>query len=178
MRLIVLAVLFLGTASVQAQENLAPAEVPEPTSEVQLAFQHEEECGSPLVESMTWTALDGTAIEVTGVRTFIMRTSEGKKVHVDLVALETNDNQAPARELLSSLVQDQAVTVLVNHSASGKKRVVGAVHVGTKDVSRELLQAGVARFREPPPYSVSSYSSCLYRIAEREARQAKSGLWK
>jgi endonuclease YncB( thermonuclease family) len=178
MRLIVLAVLSLSTASIHAQGNLAPAEVPDPTPEVKLAFEHEDECGSPLVESTAWRSLDGTVIEVTGARTFIMRTSEGKRVHVDLVALETKDNHPPARELLSRLVQDQVVSVLVNPGSSGKKRVVGAVQVGTKDVSRELLQAGVARFKEPPPYSVSHYSSCLYRIAEREARKAKSGLWK
>lgn len=179
MRFLVLAVLFLSAASIQAQRNPAPAEVPEPTSEVlQLAFEHEDECGSPLIESMAWAILDGTAIEVSGGRTFIMRTPEGRRIRVDLVALDTNDSQTPAREFLSSLIQAQEVRVLFNDDSVNEKRVVGAAYVGAKDVSRELLRAGVARFKEPPAYSVSGYSLCLYRIAEREARQAKSGLWK
>jgi hypothetical protein len=35
----------------------------------------------------------------------------------------------------------------------------------------------VARFVPIPPHVVSSSTSCTYRIAEREARAARVGLW-
>jgi hypothetical protein len=174
MRHIALAVLLLSTATAQGQDP-APAETPTHKLEGQLVFEHEDECGSPLIESMGWRILEGKAIGVTGGRTFILRTSDGKRIRVDLVALDTSHDEAPARELLSTLIEGQVVTVLINPSAYGNKSVVGEVHAGSQDVNRELLRAGVARFKEPPPYSVSTYTSCIYRITEREARHAKSG---
>src|SRR5687768_1316332 len=115
-RALVLAVLFLSAVNIQAQGNPAPAKVPEPTSEMlQLAFEHEDECGSPVIESMAWAILDGTVIEVSGGRTFIVRTPEGRRIRVDLVALDTNGSRTPAREFLSSLIHGQEVRVLFNN---------------------------------------------------------------
>jgi hypothetical protein len=169
MKHISLVLLLLYAASAHGQDNPAPAVVPVHE------FEHEDECGSPVIESMGWRILNGTAIRITGGHSFILRTSTGRRFKVDLVALDTSHDQAPARALLSTLIQGQDVTVLINFKIYEKRRVVGAVLVGEKDINRELLRAGVARFKEPPLYRVSNYTACLYRITEREARHVKSG---
>jgi endonuclease YncB( thermonuclease family) len=176
-RQMTLAAFLLALASLQALDSLAYGGAQEQPAPENLVFEHEDECGRPLVDSLAWIGLHGTAASVTDGRTFTLRTSDGKKIIVDLLALDPGSNPAPARKLLASLIQGQPVTVLVHPHASASKRVGGVVHVGTKDINRELLRAGVARYQEPPSGSVSSYSLCLYRIAEREAKQAKSGLW-
>lgn len=167
MKHISLAFLLLCTVSSHGQ---APPVVPVHV------FEHEDECGSPLVESMAWRRINGTAMRVTGGHSFILRTPTGKRISVDLVALDTSYDQASARALLSTLIQGQDVTVLVNPEIYDKRRVVGVVQVGAKDANRELLRAGVARFKEPPPYRVPAYTSCLYRVTERQARHVKGGL--
>lgn len=180
MKLMIVALLLLSAAGAQAQEPAAAAAPPAAGQE----HEHVEECGSPLTESMAWATLSGQVIQVTGGRSFLLRSSQGRTVQVDLAALDAGADQGAARVLLASLVLGRDVTVLAPQGKPGaptEERVAGTVLTGAgnaKDVNRELLQAGVARFQEPPAYSVSSYSTCLYRIAEREAKQAGRGIWK
>ena len=44
-------------------------------------------------------------------------------------------------------------------------------------INRELLEAGLARYKARLPYSVSNFTACVYRIVEREARKARKGMW-
>jgi endonuclease YncB( thermonuclease family) len=96
------------------------------------------------------------------------------------VGLEIGDDGAAARKLLTRLIQGKPLQANYNPSVCEGDRILGEVQVGRdyRDVTRLMLQAGVVRYKEPPSYSVSDYSSCLYRIAEREAKQAGLGLWK
>jgi endonuclease YncB( thermonuclease family) len=94
-----------------------------------------------------------------------------------LVAIDSSAAKDSARTFLSRLVLNRTVSVQVNPSDIKRSKIVGVVHVQGKDVSRELLEAGAARYREPGAYSVSAYTACGYRIVERKAREAKKGLW-
>jgi endonuclease YncB( thermonuclease family) len=142
-----------------------------------LSFEHEE-CGDPMVESMLWRSVEGRVIKVVDGDTIIVQTKDNKRKRVNLVAVDAAAGQDVARSSLSRLVLNRSVSVLVNPSNIDSSTVVGVVHTKRKDVNRELLESGVVKYRKPESYSVSDYTACLYRIAEREAREAKKGLWK
>jgi endonuclease YncB( thermonuclease family) len=168
MRTLAIAVLVLGAAC--AYGHPASAEFPE----------HQDECIDPTRESMGWRFVEGIAVKVEGGQTFVLRDAQGRSIHIDLVGLEIGDDGVAARKLLAHLIQGKFVSVNYNPRFSKNNRILGEVEARDdyRDVSRLLLQAGVVRYKEPPAYSVSDYSSCLYRIAEREAKQAGLGLWK
>jgi endonuclease YncB( thermonuclease family) len=142
-----------------------------------LSFEHEDECGSPLRESTLWMSVEGRVIRVVDGDTIILLTKDNKHKRVNLVAVDASAGQDAARSLLSVLVLNRPISVLVNPSKIKSDMVVGVVHAQEKDVNRKLLEAGVVRYHEPKSYSVSSYAACVYRIVEREAREAKRGLW-
>ncbi|HEY2976031.1 MAG TPA: thermonuclease family protein [Pyrinomonadaceae bacterium] len=142
-----------------------------------LSFEHEDECGSPLRESMLWMSVEGKVIRVVDGDTIILLIKDNKRKRINLAAVDASAGQDAARSLLSGLVMNRPISVLVNPSNIKSGLVVGAVHAQEKDVNRELLEAGVVRYHEPKSYSVSRYTACVYRIVEREAREAKRGLW-
>jgi len=47
-----------------------------------------------------------------------------------------------------------------------------------RDIARQLLRAGAATFAAAPAYTLSDYSECLHRIAEREAKAEGVGVWR
>lgn len=133
---LVLAALLLNTTSIYGMENLAPAGGLEPGHKIQSVWEYEDECGMGLMgESIAWKSISGTAIDVTGGQTFIMHTSGGRRISIDLVALDASDNESTARKLLADIVQGQFVTVLVNRGVYDNERVSGVVMVGTRDGS-------------------------------------------
>ena len=142
-----------------------------------LSFEHEDECGSPVVESMLWASVEGKVIRAVDGDTIIVLTKDNKRRRVNLVAVDAPAGQDVARSLLSGLVLNRLVRVLVNPSNAKSSTVIGVVLTQEKDINRELLEAGVVKYHEPQSYSVSRYTACVYRIVEREAKEAKRGLW-
>jgi len=84
---------------------------------------------------------------------------------------------AAARAKLTSLALNQTVSILVNPSKDKDKELWGVVHVKGQDVNEVMLEEGLGRFGKPETYAVSSYTACVYRLVEGEARKAKRGLW-
>jgi endonuclease YncB( thermonuclease family) len=160
----------LGVEGQSNQTQSAPIHRP-------LSFEHEDECGSPLRESMLWMSVKGKVIRVVDGDTIILLTKDNKRKRVNLVAVDASAGQDAARSLLSGLVLNRHISVLVNPSNIKSGMAAGVVHAQEKDVNRELLEAGVVRYRAPKSYSVSRYTACVYRIVESEAREAKRGLW-
>jgi endonuclease YncB( thermonuclease family) len=157
---------WIGDQSNDAQKPSAPSS---------FSFEHEAECGSPLRESMLWMSVEGKVIKV--VDTVTVLTKDNKRKHVNLVAVDASAGQVVVRRFLSGLVLNRQVSVLVNPSNIESSTVLGVLHSQEKDINRALLEAGVVRYHEPEFYSVSRYTACVYRIVEREAREAKRGLW-
>lgn len=121
-----------------------------------LSFEHEDECGSPLRESMLWISVEGKVIKVVDGDTIILLTKDTKRKRINLVAVDAFAGQDAARSLLSELVLTRPISVLVNPSNIKSGMLVGVVHAQEKDVNRELLAAGVVRYHEPKSYSVSA----------------------
>ena len=169
-----IALLFSFGISVECQSNVTQKT---PITWSSLSFEHEDECGNPLVESMLWMSVEGRVIKVVDGDTIVVQTKDNKRKRVNLVAVDAAAGQEVARSLLYRLVLNRSVSVLVNPSNIDSSAVVGVVHTKEKDVNRELLESGVVKYRKPESYSVSDYTACVYRIVERKAREAKKGLW-
>lgn len=140
-------------------------------------FEHEDKCGSPEVESMVWMTVDGKVIRVVDGDTIIVQTKDNKRKRVNLVAIDTTGAMIIALMFLSERVLNRSVSVWVNPSTIESSTVVGVVHVEEKDINREMLEAGIVKYRTPEAYSVSDYTACVYRIVEGKARETKTGLW-
>jgi endonuclease YncB( thermonuclease family) len=144
-------------------------------------------CGSPLVESQLWYSVDGTVVEVEDGSTVLMTLTKGhRRVKVHLVGITVTQDGALANEAkqhISDMVFNKTVGVLINTEWLYEKKrpaeITGVVHVkdGAADVGLSLITKGLARTDEPRPYSMSHYTFCKYREAERKAKSDKMGIW-
>ncbi len=126
---------------------------------------------------MSWMFVEGQVVEVTSARTFRLRTNEGNIVNVSLPNIgEPFDPEAVA--FLRKMIGGKRVTVTPNPSTRAQTDISGEVsekQVG--DISRKMLRAGAAAFVKAPAYTLPNYSECVNRIAEREAKAARVGIW-
>ena len=147
---------------------------PSPSAPV---FEHLDECVNPDRESMSWRLFQGRVIEVTSARTFRLRTDEGYVMNVSLANVgEPVD--AEAMDFLRKMIGRKRVSVMGNPSKDHPRDIVGEVDERKAgEISRQMLRAGAAAFVKEPAYTLSDYSECLHRIAEREAKAARVGIW-
>jgi endonuclease YncB( thermonuclease family) len=142
------------------------------------SFPHTDECVNPMYESDSWFVLEGRVVEVTSGRTFRLLPDKGNVITVTLANVgEPIDPKAMA--LLQRMITGKRVSVMTRVSIDApEEEIVAEVH-GAKgrDISRELIRAGAAAFVVAPAYSLSAYSECLNRIAEREAKAEGAGVW-
>jgi endonuclease YncB( thermonuclease family) len=146
-----------------------------------LPFRYQDQCGNPLYESMVWSIVWGTVVEVIDGRTMTIRLGDKSKRRLHLVAVVAPQIEdklwAAARAKLTSMALNQTVSIWVNHGKDKDKELWGVVYVKAKDINEVMLEEGLGRFRDPEDYSISSYTACVYRLVEGEARKAKRGLW-
>jgi endonuclease YncB( thermonuclease family) len=124
---------------------------------------------------MGWLLVEGTVVEVIDFRSFRLQTDRG----VVTVSLPNvgEPHDAGAREALQQMIAGKKVSVMRNPSANGND-ITGEVHEAQAgDVSRRMLRSGAASYAAAPAYTLSNYSECLHRIAEREARADHLGIW-
>lgn len=146
-------------------------------------------CGSPLIENQLWYSVDGRVVRVQdGSTVLIAPTNDHSRVRVHLAGIAVQKNGALADEAktrVSELVLNKSVEVFVNtHWLYHKKKppeVAGVVHLkagaGT-DAGLSLVAMGLARAKEPRPYTMSRYTLCKYREAESKAKSDKLGIWR
>ena len=174
MKHLLLSIVLLSAFSLSTKPQSPESQKP---SAITLSFEYENECGSPVVESMAWISIDGRVTKIIGGDAIIVLMANHKRKHISLAAVDGSSNATAAHARLSSLVLNRGVSVLVNPSNSASTNVTGVVHTQTLDVNRELIETGFARYREPAFYAMSRYTACVYRIVEKQARGAKRGLW-
>ena len=144
-KLILLIALLLSTSfCVIAQSTDAPI-VPPPG----LHFEYEDECGNPDRESSTWASIEGTVIKIEDGDTIVVLTKFDKRKRVDLAAVDASVSSAAARRMLTELVLNREVQVLVSSSNIDCTKTSGVVQTPAVDVNRELIKAGVARYKKP-----------------------------
>lgn len=141
-------------------------------------FSFEDECGDPLMESMVWSSVSGTVVRIIDGDSFELRTEDGGKRIVKLVAIDVSSPKYATSVLLSDMLLNRKVDVLVNPSNDKAHTLIGVVHLGSEDVNRELLEIGAAQYKTPEAYAVSEYTACVYRVVERKAREAGKGIWR
>jgi hypothetical protein len=143
-------------------------------------FEHQDECIDPRRESQGWRVLTGNvrAIEPDGELRLANVVESYRHLPPRVVRFATVEPSLPAaKPFLESLI-GKSVTVWVNDREMAKDHVIGVVYIGQEeDINRALLSRGLGRYVKPPAYSLSDYTDCLHRIAEREARAHHRGLW-
>jgi endonuclease YncB( thermonuclease family) len=144
---------------------------------VRLSTEYKDECGDPAYESMAWSSVEGTGVKIIDGSSIIILTKNNERRRVNLVAVDASASDSAARRQLKAMVLKSRVEVLVNPSEYAAKTVTGVVYALGKDVNLELIKAGAAKYKEPKSYAVSSFTSCVYRINEHRAREARRGLW-
>jgi YD repeat-containing protein len=102
--------------------------------------------------------------------------ANNERKHVSLAGVNS-DSSLAAQALLINLILNREVSVLVNPSNIAAQEVRGVVHHQSRDINLELIKEGAARYQAPPPYSMSNYTACVYRIAEKQAREYGIGTW-
>ena len=141
-----------------------------------LRFEYEKECGDPTVESMSWMSIHGKVVEVLNGEAIIVLMANNERKRISLAGVNSGSTMA-ARALLINLILNREVSVLVNPSNIDAKEVTGVVHLQSRDINLELIKEGAARYQAPRPYSMSSYTACVYRIAEKQTREYGTGTW-
>jgi endonuclease YncB( thermonuclease family) len=141
------------------------------------SFEHLDECPNPIRESMSWLLVEGRVVDVTNARTFRIRADKGDAIDVSLANVgEPFDADAAA--MLRKRIIGTRVSVMANQSVDLRNGITAEVHDEKgSDLSNDLLRAGAAAFEKAPAYTLSDYSECLNRIAEREAKAAGVGIW-
>jgi endonuclease YncB( thermonuclease family) len=144
-------------------------------------FRYQDQCGNPIYESMLWSIVMGTVVEVIDGSTMTVRLGDKSERRLHLVAVAAPQIEDKfwnaARAKLTSLALNQTVSILVNTSKDKDKELWGVVQVKAQDINEVMLEEGLGRFRKPEAYAISSYTACVYRLVEGEAQKAKRGLW-
>ena len=136
-------------------------------------FPHLDECPNPVMESMSWHPIAGSVTEVVDARTFRLRTDDGRLVEASIAGIGEPFNPRAA-EVLRKRLSGKRATVFVNPTNAENDRIAGEVHdARDRDVALDLLHAGLVSYVEAPAYTLSGYSECLLRIAEREAKAGR-----
>jgi len=144
-------------------------------------FEHEGQCGNPLYESSLWFVVTGRVVEVLdgSTITIVLHNKARRRVH--LVATATPDPKEEigkaSRKMLTDLVLGKIVEVMVAQSNYKAKELTGVVHTSWTKVNQKMIELGLVRYKTPEAYTMSDYTSCIYRIIEAEAQKAKRGLW-
>lgn len=172
----------LSVPTVHAQSTDAPKLLPE------MDFS-KDPCGDPRLENDLWYEIHGKVTDVVDGYVMVQTQSEHPQLlRVELVGIALEQSgpfRRRAIERLSEMVRGKRVEVVTktgNLGFSGriKPRITGVVQFAPGsvfDVGLTLLDEGLARFKKPPPYSMSWHTKCEYRRAEAQARSNKLGLW-
>jgi endonuclease YncB( thermonuclease family) len=171
----------LGSACPVCSQKTAGA-----TAEVDFS---DDPCGNPMIESDLWYSIEGNVTSVEDGRTILIALADDHhllRVHVAGIVLEHRRSSSDrAKAHVREMALDKPVGVMVNPSnwlgfEKRPKEVTGVVHLTEgvpSDVGLSLLAKGLARSKQPRPYTMSRHTFCQYRRAESEAQSKKLGLW-
>lgn len=124
---------------------------------------------------------EGNIIQIWNSNTVIFKDKRGREWTVELLAVNSDSNQAIAKEFLEKNTLNKNVKLIYSSSQSSSRNVVGAVEVKEKDINRLMLELGVAEYKDdysiPDTYLISQFNDCVYFRAEAKAKSEKLGIW-
>jgi hypothetical protein len=134
-----------------------------------------DECGDPRRENMAWTRVDGVAEQVIDGSAFLFRDASGRSFRMAIANVSPRATASGVR-LLKAAIEHRRVTVLISKLEG--YNITGVVLDDLfRDVAVVILSVGGSTFVPAPAYTLSAYSECVHRIAEREARRNHMGVW-
>lgn len=141
-------------------------------------------CGNPMVVSTAYILEKGKVLDVIDGETLVVELSDKKRKRIKLIGVgapnRESDSGKSAKEYLANLVLGKSVEIsFISFEDTKRTQITAQVFVaeGEKpDVNREMLKAGLARYKDAGASS-DWYLTCHYKRAEDDARAAKRGLW-
>lgn len=156
----------------------------EPQTQQARVFPYESECGNPTRESSYWLAVFGKVEKVISGKAILLRVNKTGKSHlIELAAVKTPFRFSNAWNIakleLENRVLGKEVSVWVSSSSAldSSADLIGVLFLGPTDINFDLINLGLCKYRRAPAYSMSNYTECTYRQAEKAAIQAKRGVW-
>jgi endonuclease YncB( thermonuclease family) len=126
----------------------------------------------------------GTVEKVISGRVIFLRVNGTGRSHlVELAAVKTPFRLSNAWNIakleLEKRVLGKEVSVWVSSSIvlDSNADLIGVLFLGPTDINFDLINLGFCKYRRAPAYSMSNYTECTYRQAEKAAIQAKRGVW-
>jgi endonuclease YncB( thermonuclease family) len=150
------------------------------------AQSERDPCGDPNEGGVVLQLVIGRVVQVLDGQTIMIASKPGDRIKVHLADIAVVPIDQPlgrdAKAFLEKLLGDKAIAVSVNdmnEPTSSTDTIFGIVRVGTDGpiAQLELIHAGLARFTNADPLTMSSYLACQCDRVEREAHAAKRGLW-
>lgn len=118
-------------------------------------------------------ALDGKVISVTDGDTIRILTPEREQIKIRLYGIDAPEKKQPygttAKRYLADLIAGKTVQI-EEHGKDRYRRVLGIVHLDSKDVNEILVLNGYA-------WAFTKYSK-IYESQEWQARSKGLGLWR
>ena len=140
------------------------------------------DCGNPNSESQLIPEYKAKVIEIIDGNTVRVKIKEKAKriFRVDLAAVDTDENDAQAKQILIDEVLNK--DIYLSGNTREKDFMFGVIVTQNKngigEVNRYFLENGIAKYKNPDyGYSTSNYVLCVYSKFEEKAREAKLGIW-
>ena len=135
-------------------------------------------CGDQRLESQLWLGLPGTVVSTTDAGRIAVRLAEaGTPVTVRLVGV--SDPKRSDARAVRSFVLDKAgkhvVSIVLNpddwaYRDTKPKEVLASITLEDgSDLGLLLIEKKLVHFRPPPPYKMSRYLACRYKLADQAA---------
>ena len=185
------------------RKPLEAAQKSKETSTSQIDKGFDDGCGNALTDSQVYTYRNGRAIIITDDNKIIVKvlpgidaadkeyTKAGKETKkskpaqlftISLVGIDETVNQSEVKRFLLDNVLDREVTVIGNARKDDDKKVDALVRITsgeeTGEVSRLLLEKGIAKFKEFQLTNlVPMRTACELKRAEEKAKTENLGLW-
>lgn len=136
------------------------------------------------MESNIWFTRNVKVLQILTGDTLLVQLDKKRQLTVVLSGIHApKGTDAYAKESLAhlkGLLGGKTIELQFNPSEKDLKQaklITCVAHQGVTDVNLAMIRAGLARYQEPPSYSMSDYTACTYRLAEKEAQKLKVGLW-
>lgn len=119
--------------------------------------------------------LHGKVTNVVDGDAFKFRTLDNKSLIIKIAGIDTTENP-DAYALLKSVLQGKNVKVeIINLPiANIQPYSYGVVYIGNTDISKPMLQSGLAEYN---PATISATYKNSYIIYQNEAKRNKEGMW-
>ena len=158
----------------ELQVNLNSLKVESKTS---IKFESEDEdCENFAKDRGFWILEIGLVKQINNDNSLLVAIRGENKI-VKLVAVSPRFYNREIKTFLSDKLLNKNVKLTINPGDGSKETYFATVSENEVDISRYLIENGLAKYENLGRNSASDYKFCLYSELEKKAKKAKLGIW-